>query len=224
MGDMTFVTWQGRLQLLCIVKVHRNSQKEPPLPMTALPSMRHESILEWLKQEHMLSVEELAHRLGVSIMTVHRDLNTLAEAGLVEKVHGGVRLRTTMPPLPQSTTPMCALCGMYVGSRTAFIVQPTDDDPVQTCCPHCGLLLVHQVKSFSTVLTRDFLYGHMLNAQQAIYLSEPDITLCCAPGVLAFAHMNDALRFQKGFGGTVLTFGEAIEHLLGLHRGDYGQK
>lgn len=193
--------------------------------MTSLPSMRHESILDWLKQEHMLSVEELVSRLGVSVMTVHRDLNSLAEAGLVEKVHGGVRLRMidATLPMPQSMTPMCALCGMHVGSRTAFIVQPVDDDPVQTCCPHCGLLFVNQVKSFSTVLTRDFLFGRMINAQQAVYLSEPDITLCCAPGVLAFAHMNDAIRFQKGFGGTIHTFWEAIDHLLGIHRGECGQ-
>lgn len=192
--------------------------------MTSLPTMRHESILEWLKQEHTLSVDELVNRLGVSLMTVHRDLNTLAEAGLVDKVHGGVRLHVTdtLPAIPQSLTPVCALCGMHVGTRTTFIVQPLNDDPLHACCPHCGLLLVHQVKSFSAVLTRDFLYGRMINAQQATYLSEPDITLCCAPGVLAFAHLNDALRFQQGFGGTTHTFLEAIDCLRGVHRGDCG--
>lgn len=40
----------------------------------------------------MLSVRELTDRLKVSHMTVRRDIGALEESGLVESVHGGVRL------------------------------------------------------------------------------------------------------------------------------------
>ncbi|MGA5837113.1 DeoR family transcriptional regulator, partial [Streptomyces pseudogriseolus] len=36
-----------------------------------------------------LSVSELAERLGVSEMTVRRDLNALESQGLLRRVHGG---------------------------------------------------------------------------------------------------------------------------------------
>ena len=36
-----------------------------------------------------MRVKELTHLLAVSEMTVRRDLQTLAESGLLEKVHGG---------------------------------------------------------------------------------------------------------------------------------------
>ena len=44
-----------------------------------------------------MSVEALAERFGVTLQTVRRDVKQLAEAGLLARFHGGVRL-------PGSTT------------------------------------------------------------------------------------------------------------------------
>ena len=44
-----------------------------------------------------MSVEALAERFGVTLQTVRRDVRLLAEAGLLARFHGGVRV-------PSSTT------------------------------------------------------------------------------------------------------------------------
>ncbi len=55
----------------------------------ALARQRHEVILTEIRQRGAVRVTELAAQLGVSDMTIRRDLDSLAEAGLIEKVHGG---------------------------------------------------------------------------------------------------------------------------------------
>lgn len=54
---------------------------------------RREQILEELRGQRSVRVSDLAPRLGVSEMTVRRDLELLAEAGLADKVHGGATVR-----------------------------------------------------------------------------------------------------------------------------------
>ncbi len=54
-----------------------------------LARQRHEVILNEIRQRGAVRVTDLAAQLGVSDMTVRRDLDVLDEAGLVEKVHGG---------------------------------------------------------------------------------------------------------------------------------------
>jgi DeoR/GlpR family transcriptional regulator of sugar metabolism len=54
---------------------------------------RREQILEELRGQRSVRVSELAPRLGVSEMTIRRDLELLADAGLADKVHGGAKLR-----------------------------------------------------------------------------------------------------------------------------------
>lgn len=49
-------------------------------------------LLEQLSQRRSASVEQLAQRLGVTLQTVRRDVQRLAEQGLVQRFHGGVRL------------------------------------------------------------------------------------------------------------------------------------
>ena len=54
-----------------------------------LARQRHEAILNEVRQRGAVRVADLASQLGVSDMTVRRDLDVLDDAGLVEKVHGG---------------------------------------------------------------------------------------------------------------------------------------
>ncbi len=54
---------------------------------------RHRYVLEQLQQHGSCKVTELAQHLGVSEMTVHRDLAHLARLNLLQKVHGGAVLR-----------------------------------------------------------------------------------------------------------------------------------
>jgi len=59
----------------------------------ALARQRHEVIVAEVRRRGAVRVSELATLLGVSDMTVRRDLEVLDEAGLVDKVHGGATLR-----------------------------------------------------------------------------------------------------------------------------------
>ncbi|WP_445398873.1 substrate-binding domain-containing protein [Streptomyces sp. LE64] len=50
---------------------------------------RHQAILLRLRERGSLRVTEFAEELGVSAITVRRDVESLAERGLLERVHGG---------------------------------------------------------------------------------------------------------------------------------------
>ena len=54
-----------------------------------LAQQRQQTILERVRSSGGVRVADLVRELGVSDMTIRRDLEVLAERGLVEKVHGG---------------------------------------------------------------------------------------------------------------------------------------
>ena len=59
-----------------------------------LARQRQERILEALRASGGVRVSDLTEQLQVSYMTIRRDLDALAERGLVEKVHGGATVAT----------------------------------------------------------------------------------------------------------------------------------
>ena len=68
------------------------------------PSERHQLILQRLEADGRVSVSELSHRVGVSEMTIRRDLETLEQAGALSRVHGGA-----VPSQSQSYEPPFAV-------------------------------------------------------------------------------------------------------------------
>ncbi|MDO4900377.1 substrate-binding domain-containing protein [Actinomyces sp.] len=58
----------------------------------ALPSNRRDQILKRLKLRGSVRTAALAEELGVTPITVRRDINELAQQGLVKRVRGGARL------------------------------------------------------------------------------------------------------------------------------------
>ena len=55
-------------------------------------TIRHPEILEIARRHGKVSVEDLASHFGVTLQTIRRDLADLAEAGRLERVHGGAVL------------------------------------------------------------------------------------------------------------------------------------
>jgi len=55
----------------------------------ALARQRQALILEQVREHGAVRVADLVTSLGVSDMTVRRDLSSCQERGLIEKVHGG---------------------------------------------------------------------------------------------------------------------------------------
>lgn len=55
-------------------------------------TFRHPEILDIARREGKVTVEGLADHFGVTLQTIRRDLSDLAEAGRLERVHGGAIL------------------------------------------------------------------------------------------------------------------------------------
>jgi DeoR family glycerol-3-phosphate regulon repressor len=63
-----------------------------PLPANWSPNPRQMALLEEVRARGAVSVERLAQRLDVTMQTVRRDVQRLADAGLLLRFHGGVSL------------------------------------------------------------------------------------------------------------------------------------
>src|SRR5438105_9724880 len=63
--------------------------------MQVLAKQRQSMIVEHVRRSGGVRVSELTELLGVSDMTVRRDLDLLARHGLIEKVHGGATIAST---------------------------------------------------------------------------------------------------------------------------------
>lgn len=57
-------------------------------------SFRQSEILEIARSEGRATVEQLSRKFSVTLQTIRRDLSDLADAGLMDRVHGGAVLRT----------------------------------------------------------------------------------------------------------------------------------
>jgi len=57
-----------------------------------IPEERRRNILIKLRENDFLGIEGLASELNVSKITIVRDLQILKNSGLIEKIHGGVKL------------------------------------------------------------------------------------------------------------------------------------
>jgi len=55
-------------------------------------TLRQQQIVGWLRENQASTVLDLAHHFHVSDETIRRDLKSLADNGIVERFHGGVRL------------------------------------------------------------------------------------------------------------------------------------
>lgn len=60
--------------------------------MSSKRSLRMNKLIAMLKENESVSVKELAERLNVSEMTIRRDLKTLKEDDIIERIHGGASL------------------------------------------------------------------------------------------------------------------------------------
>ena len=80
--------------------------------VTLFQIQRHERLLGELRRHGAVRVRELAPQLGVSELTIRRDIAALAARNLVTKVHGGA----TLPSLPRSAgRPRPATAGFTIG-------------------------------------------------------------------------------------------------------------
>jgi DeoR family transcriptional regulator, copper-sensing transcriptional repressor len=176
---------------------------------------RQRYILARLEKRDSLAISEIRTQLGVSAMTVNRDVNKLAEAGLITKSRGEV-LRVNSGSTRVGQSDNCALCGGTLSAHDMMLVAHNTGERQRTCCPHCGLMLLLRSSPDVTALTLDFITHHMVDARQAVYVVESTVTICCSPGILSFSSPEAADEFRRGFGGVRIDFQEALAYVQGV--------
>ena len=58
-----------------------------------IPEQRRAKILEKLNKKKIYTLDDLTSELGVSRITIQRDVNILEKNELLERIHGGIRLK-----------------------------------------------------------------------------------------------------------------------------------
>jgi DeoR/GlpR family transcriptional regulator of sugar metabolism len=93
-----------------------------------LPAERHRRIGELLRERQVVRVSALAELLGVSEVTVRRDLETLERRGLLERTHGGAVLAQRLYAEAPYFEAVSANPGekKMIGAAAARLVEPGD--------------------------------------------------------------------------------------------------
>ena len=85
----------------------------------ASPDLRREAVRRRVAELGYVRVDQLAQECGVSIMTVHRDLDELETRGFLRKIRGGATsapMRTFHGDLAHGCRRRCARSGRWPSS------------------------------------------------------------------------------------------------------------
>lgn len=102
---------------------------DPESPL--LPVQRRESVLAELRARGTLRVTDVARALGVSTVTMRRDIAQMAEQGEIERVHGGIRL----PRNGAVAQPGAEATGTPTATGVAADLEEVDRSPVGMVVP-----------------------------------------------------------------------------------------
>jgi len=94
-----------------------------------LPAQRQQRILEILREEFTARSSQLSELLGVSEMTIRRDLDVLDQQGLVERTHGGAVCRQERVPSKfqyRSSAGKNPGEKQTIAKRAAALIEPND--------------------------------------------------------------------------------------------------
>jgi nitrous oxide reductase accessory protein NosL len=108
----------------------------------------------------------------------------------------------------------CIVCGMDVSKypHTRYVVKTTEVEEFITCGVQCGLTLHLRLKEkFKSATASDLLSNRLFDVQKGFYVYKSTVITDMAPGFISFLTRANAEKFQKGFGGKVVTYQEALE-------------
>lgn len=129
-------------------------------------TIRHPEILDIARRDGKVTVEHLAERLGVTLQTIRRDLSELADAGKLERVHGGAVLPSGTVNIAyeerrrlnaEGKTAMAKACAACIPEDCAiFLNIGTSTEAVATeLLHHRNLLVVTNNMNVANILTRN---------------------------------------------------------------------
>ncbi|SEN73406.1 transcriptional regulator, DeoR family [Loktanella fryxellensis] len=129
-------------------------------------SIRHLEILDIARRDGKVTVDHLAEHLGVTLQTIRRDLSELADAGKLERVHGGAVLPSGTVNIAyeerrrlnaEGKTAMAKACARLIPEDCAiFLNIGTSTEAVATeLLHHRNLLVVTNNMNVANILSRN---------------------------------------------------------------------
>ena len=109
----------------------------------------------------------------------------------------------------------CSLCGMDMDeSETAYYVKMEKPRTYPLCSLQCvSMLLLNAKEKVVSIRTLDYFTSRLMDAQTAHFLYESRIIpkRSMRPYILSFSSKDEAVEFQKKYGGRLLDFDGAME-------------
>jgi LacI family transcriptional regulator len=182
---------------------------------------RHETIIQQIEtagSNHILSTRDLANVLGVSEMTIRRDLQELADAGLIQRRHGGA----TSPRQP-ARSDRHGQVGIFLVSRQEKYTDPFfnevlqgADSKIQELGYHTAFIFTYADISENHERLREFTVDGLLligthHSESVDFLKKTAPILVSASGSLGPEH--DAVLFDGCTG-----IRQIVDHLAALGR------
>ncbi|SDE02509.1 DeoR/GlpR family DNA-binding transcription regulator [Ruegeria marina] len=129
-------------------------------------TFRHPEILEIARTDGKVTVEGLADHFGVTLQTIRRDLKDLADAGKLERVHGGAVLPSGTTNIgyeerrwlnQEAKTRMAGVCAARIPNNISlFLNIGTSTEAVaQELIQHKGLMLVTNNMNVANILVQN---------------------------------------------------------------------
>lgn len=146
-----------------------------------LASQRQERILDTVTQQGAARVSELVNLLGVSDMTIRRDIEALSGRGLVERVHGGVTAlsgRSAEEPGFLAKSGLRTIEKQHIAREAATLVEP--GSAVALSAGTTTFAVARELRAIPdlTVVTNSVPVGQLLHEDR-----RPDLTVILTGGV-----------------------------------------
>ncbi len=107
----------------------------------------------------------------------------------------------------------CSVCGMDLSkyAHVRYVVTRTDGKAQKTCGVQCGLTLqIRLGDQYKSATATDLITHREIDASKAFYVYRSSVVTDMAPGFIAFSTKEKADKFAQGFGGKVVSYGEAL--------------
>ncbi|AXC48343.1 DeoR/GlpR transcriptional regulator [Paracoccus suum] len=126
-------------------------------------SLRQVQILELIRSTGRVAVEELAVRFDVTLQTIRRDLGELADAGMLDRVHGGAVLRggalnigydERRQTAAEAKAAIGAACAALIADNTSLIVNlgTTTEAVARALTQHRNLTVITNNMNVANIL------------------------------------------------------------------------
>jgi nitrous oxide reductase accessory protein NosL len=125
-----------------------------------------------------------------------------------------VLLFITAPVQAADDGTRCVQCGMDLNKypHSLYTIQWKDGTVTKTCGVQCGLTQqLMNPDDFKSSTATDLITNREFPAADGFYVFKSSVTTDMGPGFIAFKDRTNAEKFQKGFGGEVVTYPEALK-------------